>query len=126
MGRIPIYMVMKILVGSVLGFLTGLGIGGGSLLILWLTIGIGMEQSVARAINLLFFLPSALIACLFRHKQGALNFRKIFPAIVSGIVSAAFFSRIGSRISEDSLKTAFGFLLILTGIRELFYKPKNT
>ena len=47
MGRIPIYMVLKILVGSVLGFLTGLGIGGGSLLILWLTIGIGMEQSVA-------------------------------------------------------------------------------
>lgn len=119
-------MGLKILVGSVLGFLTGLGIGGGSLLILWLTLVAGMEQSMARGINLLFFLPSALIACLFRHKQGTLNFRKIFPAIMSGIGAAAFFSRIGAQISENSLKTGFGFLLILTGIRELFYKPKNT
>ena len=56
-------MALKLLVGTVLGFLTGLGVGGGSLLILWLNIALGMEQSVARGINLLFFLPSALIAC---------------------------------------------------------------
>ena len=37
-----------LIVGTVLGFLSGLGIGGGSLLILWLTIVLGMEQSTAR------------------------------------------------------------------------------
>ena len=115
-------MVLKILVGSVLGFLTGLGIGGGSLLILWLTIGIGMEQSVARAINLLFFLPSALIACVFRHKQGTLKIRKLLPAIISGCLFAAFLSWVGPRIEVDIMKRAFGILLIGTGLRELFYK----
>ena len=40
-----------LLVGTVLGFLTGLGIGGGSLLILWLTIVLGMDQQTARSIN---------------------------------------------------------------------------
>lgn len=119
-------MALKLLVGTILGFLTGLGIGGGSLLMLWLTIAAGMEQSVARGINLLFFLPSALIACCFRWKQGTLDLRKVFPAIVSGAAAAALFSWIGLRINGDILKKGFGFLLILTGLRELFYKPKNT
>ena len=117
-------MALKLLVGTVLGFLTGLGIGGGSLLILWLTIALGMEQSVARGINLLFFLPSALIACCFRWKQGTLKLRKVLPAIVAGSAAAAVFSWIGLQINADILKKGFGFLLILTGLRELLYKPK--
>ncbi len=117
-------MALKLLVGTVLGFLTGLGIGGGSLLILWLTIALGMEQSVARGINLLFFLPSALIACCFRWKQGTLKLRKVLPAIVAGSAAAAVFSWIGLQINAGVLKKGFGFLLILTGLRELLYKPK--
>ena len=117
-------MALKLFVGTVLGFLTGLGIGGGSLLILWLTIALGMEQSVARGINLLFFLPSALIACCFRWKQGTLELRKVLPAIVAGSTAAAVFSWVGLQINADALKKGFGFLLILTGLRELLYKPK--
>ena len=49
-----------IAVGTILGFLAGLGIGGGSLLILWLTMVLGMPQPEARFINLLFFLPAAI------------------------------------------------------------------
>ena len=119
-------MLVKILVGTVLGFLTGLGIGGGSLLILWLTIIVNMDQIDARGINLLFFIPSALIACWFRRKQGTLTLQKIFPAVISGAAAAALFSWIGLQINADALKKAFGVLLILTGLRELCYKPKNT
>ena len=57
---------VSLLVGTVLGFLSGLGIGGGSLLILWLTMVLDMEQSAARFVNLLFFLPSASVSCYFR------------------------------------------------------------
>ena len=52
---------VTLLVATILGFLTGLGVGGGSLLILWLTIVLGMDQATARGINLLFFLPAAVI-----------------------------------------------------------------
>ena len=118
-------MALKLLVGTVLGFLSGLGIGGGSLLILWLTMVLGMDQAAARGINLLFFLPSALIACCFRWKQGTLKLRKVLPAIASGCLSAALFSWAGQRIDVGILKKAFGILLIGTGIRELLYKPKQ-
>ena len=85
-------MALKLLVGTVLGFLTGLGIGGGSLLILWLTVVLGFSQDTARGINLLFFLPCALTACLFRLKQGKLDLRRCLPAILAGTASAAVFS----------------------------------
>ena len=115
-----------LIVGTAMGFLTGLGIGGGSLLILWLTMVAGMDPVTARAINLLFFLPSAIIACFFRWRQGLIPWKIIFPAIIAGAVSAALFSWLGSSLDMSLLKKLFGGLLILTGLRELFYKGKGS
>ena len=109
-------------VAAVLGFLAGLGVGGGSLLILWLTMVLGMDSAVARGINLLFFLPAALICAIFRLRQGNIPFRKILPAMIAGCIAAAVFSYLSGFIETDSLKKLFGGLLIFTGIRELFYK----
>ena len=110
---------------SFLGFLAGLGVGGGSLLMLWLTFIVGIEYEQARIINLLFFLPSALIATLFHRKQGSVNIRKIIPAILAGCISAAVFSYIGGKIHTGLLKKCFGALLLVTGLRELFYRPRK-
>ena len=112
-------------VGTILGFLAGLGVGGGSLLIIWLTLVLGMEQSVARSINLMFFLPAAAISSLFRWRQGALKFRKIIPGMISGCLSAALFSIISKDISPGILDKAFGILLLMTGVRELLYRPRG-
>lgn len=114
-----------LIVGTLLGFLSGLGIGGGSLLIIWLSVILGMDHNSARSINLLFFLPSALIACIFRWKQGAIRWKKILPAMVSGCIAAALFSRLGGMFQIEFLKKLFGGLLILTGLRELFYRPRE-
>lgn len=115
-----------LLVGTVLGFLSGLGIGGGSLLILWLTMVLGVGQNIARGINLLFFIPSALIACLFRLKQGVLNWKYILPAAVSGCIAAGLCSFFSTILDLELLKKLFGGLLIITGLRELLYKPRET
>ena len=69
-----------LIIGTILGFLTGLGVGGGSLLILWLTFATHAQQDVARGINLLFFLPSAVVSCCFRWKQGTLCIKQVLPA----------------------------------------------
>ena len=115
----------EIIVGAVLGFLSGLGVGGGSLLILWLTLIQAVDPTVARGINLLFFLPCALIAAIFRWKQGSLPLKKIYPAILTGCASALVFSAVGTRLNTAILKKLFGGLLMITGIREFFYKPNR-
>ena len=118
-------MVLAGIVGALLGFLSGLGIGGGSLLILWLTLAIELDPAAARGINLLFFLPCALIAALFRWHQGAIPFRKLLPALASGCAAALLFSLLGARLDTSLLKKLFGCLLLLTGLRELCYHPKK-
>ena len=116
---------LPIVIGLLLGFLAGLGIGGGTLLILWLTLIAGTPQEEARAINLLFFLTAAGSVCIFRLKKGTLNIKAILPAIICGCISAVLFSWIGKIIAIDLIKRLFGGLLILTGIRELFYRPRK-
>lgn len=116
---------VAVIIGTILGILSGLGTGGGSLLILWLGLVIGMEQSQARAINLLFFIPSAVIACLFRWKQGRLDIKKVLPAIIAGSIVSAIFTVLSQNMDTGLLKKLFGILLLFTGARELLYKPKE-
>lgn len=116
---------IMLLVGCLLGFLSGIGVGGGSLLMLWLTLVLDMPHSTARNINLIFFIPSALIASLFRWRQGALKLKKVIPAVIAGCIAAAVFSLMSKRLDITLIKKLFGVLLIFTGLRELFYKPKD-
>lgn len=118
-------MVISLAVGTVLGFLSGLGIGGGSLLILWLTLVLDMEQKAARTVNLLFFLPAAVVACFYRKKQGTLDVKKMLPAIAAGCIGAVLGTRLGAEMDTSLLKKGFGILLLATGIREIFWKPKK-
>ena len=117
--------LLPLLAGTVLGFLTGLGVGGGSLLILWLTVVLHMPQAEARLLNLLFFLPSAVISCLFRWRQGTLQVGKVLPAIIAGCAAAGAFSFLSGMLDTAVLKKLFGGLLLITGLRELFYRPRN-
>lgn len=110
--------------GTVLGFLSGIGIGGGSLLILWLTLVLQVSHQTARGINLLFFLPSALIACFFRWRQGTLDLKTVLPGILAGCVAAGVFSWIGTNLDLPLMRKLFGGLLVLTGLRELLFKAK--
>ena len=98
-------------IATVLGFLSGLGTGGGSLLILWLTLVQGMEPRQARSVNLLFFLPGAILATLLRRREGV-PFRKVFPAILTGCLSAALFSLL--RVDSFLLQKLFGVLLLVS------------
>lgn len=118
-------MVISILVGTLLGFLAGLGVGGGSLLMLWLTAVISMDYLTARCINLLFFIPCACISTLIRSKSGNLQLTQLLPSIIGGCIAAAACSLFSYRMDLTLLKKIFGGLLIVTGLRELFYRQKK-
>ena len=114
-----------IIVSAVLGFLSGLGVGGGSLLILWLTLIENVPQEAARSINLWFFLPTALISSLFRWKKSNLRLGNVLPGILGGVAAALLFTWLSRYISSDTLKAPFGVLLLVTGARELLYRPRK-
>ena len=116
---------ISIMVGSVLGFLTGLGTGGGSLLMLWLTLVLGYEAPEARLINLMFFFPGAITATVLNCRRDPLPFRKLLTPTLAGCVFAAVFSILGQKMNTESLQKLFGVLLLILGARELFYRPRK-
>lgn len=118
-------IVMAAIVATILGFLAGLGVGGGSLLVLWLTLVLKIPAQEARAINLLFFLPTALIATLIRIKQKQLHFSLLLPGALTGCAGALIFSYIGGRLNTEALQIPFGIFLIAAGLQELFYRPRK-
>lgn len=118
-------VIVHILMGTLLGTLAGLGVGGGTLLVLWLTLVLGMGQPQARILNLLFFIPCAVICTLIRRKQGAVDIKALLPGIIAGCITAAVFSFIGRQLDLTVLKKLFGALLLFTGVKELLYRPKN-
>lgn len=116
---------ISIAVGTVLGFLTGLGTGGGSLLVLWLTLVVHTDAGQARLINLMFFLPAAIIATIFHWRQGRIPLKKLILPALSGCAAAAVFAIIGQKMNTESLQKLFGVLLLFIGAKELFYRPQK-
>jgi uncharacterized membrane protein YfcA len=112
-------------VATALGFLAGLGVGGGSLLILWLTLVLKIPADTAAGINLLFFVPTAVTASLFRLKQGKLDFPRIFPALLAGVATAGVLTVVARSLDTELLRKPFGILLLLTGLRELLYRRRK-
>lgn len=118
-------IMIPLLISTLLGFLAGMGVGGGSLLLLWLTQVDNLSQPQAKIINLLFFLPAAFTATLFRKKERLVNKNVVIPGIISGCASAVIFSLLSRTLDIELLKKLLGGLLILTGLREIFYRPRN-
>lgn len=111
-------------VGAVTGVLSGFGIGGGSLLILWLTMMEGTAQYTAAGINLLYFLccaPAALISHIWHH---LVDKRAAIWCAVAGCVTSPLASFAAGVIPMDWLRRLFGVLLLILGTKELFAKRK--
>lgn len=114
----------SLFVAILMGFLAGMGVGGGSLLMLWLTQVVALEQTQARIINLLFYLPAAVVASILRRKQ-QIAVKPATYAIAAGCTAALLFTLVSRAIDVALLKKLLGGLLILTGIREVFYRPRK-
>lgn len=114
-----------IFIGTILGGLSGLGVGGGSLLMLWLTLVMGAEPEYARLMNLMFFIPCALATSIFRWRQGKLSWKLTLLAVAAGCVGAVLGNLWRQYLDLALMRKIFGALFILCGIRELFYRPKK-
>ncbi|MCQ4727212.1 sulfite exporter TauE/SafE family protein [Anaerotignum faecicola] len=111
-----------ILIGLVSGVISGMGIGGGTILIPALCFIMNLEQQQAQNINLLFFIPTAVVALIKHKKQGNIDFKAVKPVIVFGIAGAVAGSLIAVNMEADILRKIFGGFLLIMGIWEIFKK----
>ena len=77
------------LAGAITGVLSGFGIGGGSLLLIYMTSFAGVEQNLAQGINLLYFLPTAATALPAHIKNGYIDRQTVWPAVLAGLAGTA-------------------------------------
>ncbi len=113
------------LAGLVTGVLSGFGIGGGTLLLLWLTLVSGMDQLRAGGVNLLYFVCCALPALWGHIKNGLVEKRAAFRCAAAGVPACIAGALLASLLDVTLLRRLFGVFLLFVGCRELFSKKKD-
>lgn len=111
-----------LLAGAVTGVLSGYGVGGGSLLLVWMTAFAGVDQRLAQGINLLYFLPTAAAALPAHFKNGQVEKSALAPAILAGLLAAALGAWGASVMELGLLRKCFGVFLLVIGVRQLLQK----
>ena len=114
-----------LLAGTVTGVLSGFGIGGGTLLLIYMTSFAGVEQHLAQGINLLYFLPTAAAALPAHIKNGYVDKSAALPAIAAGLAGTGLAAWAATALDVALLRRFFGGFLIFIGIRELFRPSKR-
>ena len=107
------------------GIFGAMGLGGGSVLIIYLTVFIGVEQLAAQGTNLIFFLQAAVVALFIYSKKGIIKWQKIFPVMVFGVAGTLIASFFVGMINGDIIKKIFGVFIVGYGLFEIFGKRKN-
>ncbi len=114
---------MNTIISIVAGFLSGLigsmGFGGGGVLIIYLVIFANTPQLQAQGINLVFFIPCAILATIIYTLKKQIEYKKISPVILGGIAGAIGGSFILKIINTDYLSKVFAIFLIVMGITSL-------
>ena len=110
------------LAGAATGVLSGFGVGGGSLLLIYMTSFAAVPQNLAQGINLLYFLPTAATALPAHFKNGYVEKKVLLPAICAGLICSALTAWAATALDVELLRKCFGAFLIVIGLRELLRK----
>jgi len=108
--------MLEIIIGIFAGIFTGLGMGGGSVLILFLTLFLNLEQHIAQATNLLFFIPSALVCIILNTKRKLINFKNAIFFVVFGVIGAV----VSRNMPVTKLRKLFGVFLLFISAYEIY------
>ena len=111
---------IPLLAGAATGVLSAWGIGGGTLLLLVMTLLLGVEPRTAQGINLLYFLPTAATALPAHIKNGYIDRQTVWPAVLAGLAGTALAAWAATSLDVELLHRCFGGFLIVVGLRELF------
>lgn len=122
--------MIEILTGFISGIVSGTGMGGGTILILCLSIFFRIDQKIAQAINLVFFIPTSIAAIYVNVKEKKINFKVAKIVIFFGVIGATIGAIIAKNIETKLLRKSFGIFLTFIAIHEIYvlvrmYKNKK-
>lgn len=124
--------MFEIIIGFISGIVSGTGMGGGTILIVLLTFMLGIEQHVAQATNLIFFIPTSIIAIIVNLKNKNIELKTATIISIFGILGAIIGAKISTHIQVGLLKKCFGVFLLIIATHEIYTifklnkKEKNT
>ncbi len=112
--------MLEFFTGLISGTVSGTGMGGGTILILILSVFMGIEQHTAQATNLVFFVPTSISAIITTFKEKLINWEIGIPVAISGIFGAIIGAKISVNMEVNKLKKYFGIFLIIITIYEIY------
>lgn len=118
-------ILFQALAGVISGILGAMGLGGGSILIIYLTLFANFNQSEAQGVNLIFFLPIAFLAMAVYSRRKLILWDIAIPAICLGVIGSLIGAGLSSFLPATVLKKIFGIFLLIIGIKQIFAKNKQ-
>ncbi len=115
-----------VIIGIATGIISGFGIGGGSLLVLYLTAMNGVSQYTAGGINLLYFIGCAPAALVGHIRQKNLVWQAVLWCSLAGVATAIPTAYLAAQLETDWLRRLFGVVLLYIGVKELRVGRNNT
>ncbi|MCI8655395.1 MAG: sulfite exporter TauE/SafE family protein [Clostridia bacterium] len=110
----------EVLIGLTSGIVSGTGMGGGTVLILLLTMILGIEQHIAQATNLIFFIPTSIVAIITNWKHKLIDTKMSVVISICGIIGAIFGAIISNKTDVKNLRRYFGIFLAVIAIFEIY------
>ena len=108
------------------GGLSAWGVGGGTLLLVCMTLFLGVDHRTAQAVNLLFFLPTAGAGLYFHRKNGFLDKDVWRQAALPGAAASLAASLLAAAVDVSLLRKPFGIFLLYSGGSMLWSARKKT
>ena len=110
----------EIIIGLIAGIVSGTGMGGGTVLILLLSALNGVEQHIAQATNLVFFIPTSIVAIIANLKNKLIDKKLALTISIFGVIGATFGAIISAKMNVTQLRKYFGLFLAIIAIYEIY------
>ncbi len=118
-------MILHALAGFCSGIVSGMGFGGGMILIPVLTLLLGFDQKVAQGINLLYFIPTGLVALWVHSKNKSIETKTAWIVASIGVAGAIGGAYLAGVMPSALLRRVFAVVIIGVGFYEFYIAARN-
>ena len=114
-----------LLAGLFSGLIGAMGLGGGAVLIIYLSLFTDISQLKSQGINLIFFIPIALIAVVIYAVKKQIKWKLTLKISLFGMLGTVSGWLLAGVLGGEIVAKIFGGLLVLLGVKEIFGRKKE-